>query len=62
MRYIVTVAALILSYATTASYAQQANVSRSGHPLMWKISRCRPWPCTWESQGNRSSSTGPIFR
>ena len=30
MRYIVTVAALILSYATTASYAQQANVSAPG--------------------------------
>ena len=30
MRYIVTVAVLILSYATTASYAQQANVSAPG--------------------------------
>jgi hypothetical protein len=30
MRYIVTVAALILSYAPTASYAQQANVSAPG--------------------------------
>ena len=30
MRYIVTVAALILSYGTTASYAQQANVSTAG--------------------------------
>jgi hypothetical protein len=30
MRYIVTVAALILSYGTTASYAQQANVSAPG--------------------------------
>ena len=30
MRYIVTVAALILSYAPTASYAQQADVSAPG--------------------------------
>ena len=30
MRYIVTVAALILSYGTTAGYAQQANVSAPG--------------------------------
>ena len=36
MRYIVTVAALILSYATTASYAQQANVSAPGTPSCGK--------------------------
>ena len=46
MRYIVTVAALILSYAPTASYAQRC--LRSGQRLMWKISSGRPRSCTWE--------------
>ena len=47
MRYIVTVAALILSYAPTAGYAQEACL-RTGRQLMWEISSGRPWSCTWE--------------
>ena len=49
MRYIVTVAALIISYGLTANYAQQAYIY-SLATLMWKISNGSPWSCTWERQ------------
>ena len=61
MRYVVTVAALILSYAPTASYAQQAYVSAPGTHSCGKYLEAVHGPCTWESQANSSSSRGAIF-
>ena len=45
MRYIVTVAALILSYGPTASHAQRVYGQAT---TMWKISSGGPRSCTWE--------------
>ena len=62
MRYIVTVAALILSYAPTASYAQQANVSAPGTHSCGKYLEAVHGHAPGKAREIDASSRGAIFR